>query len=129
MLVCVFMAMAVLMGVFVLMGVSMLVIVLVCVTRVLEGRYQLLAVLMGLLPLIVAPAKPGELGEGHFALVYAGALEQSVDHLLLESGRLDHPHRVLVLQIGAPRLLRIGIVLRERVEARLHALAVEPEAL
>ena len=120
MLVCVFMAMAVLMwvcvcmgvamlvrvsmlmGVFVLMGVPMLMVVLVSVIRVLEGRYQLLAVLMCVLRLIVAPAKPGD---------------------------LDRPHRVLVLQIGATRLLGIGIVLRERIQARLHALAVELEAL
>src|SRR6516164_3250753 len=58
-------------------------------------------------------AEARELAEGHRPLGDACTPDDPIDHLLLERGGLDLAHRVGVLQVCAPRFLRIRIALHQ----------------
>src|ERR1700683_4144970 len=73
---------------------------------------------------VLLSAEAGELGKSHCSLGHARPLHQKVHHLVFERRGLDLPHRVLVLQVGASRLLGIRIACREILQSRMHALTV-----
>ena len=62
---------------------------------------------MLVLMILLGLTEAGEFLESHRLLGDLRVCEHPVDHLLLERRGLDLPHRVLVLQVRAPRLLGV----------------------
>src|SRR6516162_9762220 len=75
------------------------------------------------------PAKAGELGETHRPLSDAGTLEKPVDHLVLEHCGFYLAHRIRVLQVSTPRLIRVRVGFYQRIQPRQHALAIHLQPL
>src|SRR5207253_10717644 len=99
-----------------------------CAARLVLGF--VLGVVLGVVPGFVlvwsvltggAPAKSGEFAEARATLGDPGALEEEVDDPLLEDCRLVAAHRLRVTQVRAPRLVGIGVALRQIGEARRPA--------
>src|SRR6516165_8385769 len=81
-----------------------------------DGRMQPVVVLVIVSLARRGFAEAGELGKGHRPLGDLGTTDDPIDYLVLERGGLDLSNRIRILQICAPRLVRVRIALHQGIE-------------